>query len=215
VSAETAADPPFSDPVQQREAVRIGMWAFLATEVMFFGALFLTYFYDRHLFAEGWVAASKHTDLLLGSLNTALLLVSSLTMALSVEAAKARRPDAATKTLLMTMGLGAVFLVLKGVEYAEHIRDGLLPGSTFHFEEPASLARPVELFYYLYFTMTGLHALHMLGGIVWLSVLVIASRRGSARGFDTHVEVAGLYWHFIDVVWIFLFPMFYLARGAK
>jgi cytochrome c oxidase subunit 3 len=212
MSVETV-DSPFTDPVQQREAVRIGMWAFLATEVMFFGALFLAYFYDRSLYPEGWVAASKHTALLLGSLNTALLLVSSLTMALSVEAAKARRPDMAAKTLLTTMFLGTVFLVLKGVEYAEHIREGLLPGTTFHFEEPASLARPVQLFYYLYFTMTGLHALHMLGGIVWLSILVLMSRRGSLRGFDTHVEVAGLYWHFIDVVWIFLFPMFYLVRG--
>jgi len=213
MSAE-AAETPFTDPEQQREAARIGMWAFLATEVMFFGALFLAYFYDRHLYPEGWVAASKHTDLLLGSLNTGLLLVSSLTMALSVEAAKARRPDTAARTLLATMGLGVAFLVLKGLEYAEHIRDGLLPGETFHFD-PAALSRPGELFYYLYFTMTGLHALHMIGGIVWLSVLVIASRRGSARNFDTHVEVAGLYWHFIDVVWIFLFPMFYLVRGAK
>lgn len=212
MSAE-AADAPFTDPRQQREAVRIGMWAFLATEVMFFGALFLTYFYDRHLFPEGWVAASKRTDLLYGSLNTGVLLVSSLTMALSVEAAKARRADAAAKTLLATMFLGAVFLVLKGLEYAEHIRDGLLPGASFHFDEPAALARPAQLFYDLYFTMTGLHALHMLGGIVWLAVLVAASRRGAARGFDTHVEVAGLYWHFIDVVWIFLFPMFYLVRG--
>lgn len=210
MSAEAAATP-YTDPGQQREAARIGMWAFLATEVMFFGALFLTYFYDRSLYPDGWVAASKHTALLLGSLNTALLLVSSLTMALAVEAAKARRAGAAAARLLATMALGTVFLILKGAEYAEHIRDGLLPGETFRFD-PGAAAQPAELFYYLYFTMTGLHALHMVGGILWLSLLVAASRR-EARGFDTHVEVAGLYWHFIDVVWIFLFPMFYLVRG--
>lgn len=211
MSAEAAVSP-YTDPQQQREAARIGMWAFLATEVMFFGALFLTYFYDRSLYPDGWVAASRRTALLLGSGNTALLLVSSLTMALAVEAAKARRAGAAAARLLATMALGSVFLVLKGVEYAEHIRDGLLPGESFRFE-PAALARPGELFYYLYFTMTGLHALHMVGGILWLGLLVAASRRGEVRSFDTHVEVAGLYWHFIDVVWIFLFPMFYLVRG--
>lgn len=201
--------PPFAELEQHREAVRIGMWVFLMTEVMFFGSLFVVYFYDHRLYAQGFASAGRRTDLALGALNTAVLLTSSLTMALGVRAAKQGRSALLLRRLLMTMALGGTFLALKGLEYARHIHDHLLPGPAFAYA-PTALARPAELFFYLYFTMTGLHALHMLAGLVWLSALAVGSRREASSNL---VEVAGLYWHFIDIVWIFLFPMFYLVGG--
>jgi len=209
----SAASPPFTDREQQREAARIGMWVFLTTEVMFFGALFLVYFYDQHIFHDAFASAGGRTDLGLGAGNTAVLLLSSLTMALAVRAAKQGRDRALFGRLLLTMILGSAFLALKGLEYARHIHEGLLPGASFVYE-PAALARPAELFFYLYFVMTGLHAVHMLVGLAWLAVLAVRARGADGRvDLGTPAEVAGLYWHFIDVVWIFLFPMFYLVRG--
>jgi cytochrome c oxidase subunit 3 len=208
----SAVAPQFVEREQQREAARLGMWVFLMTEVMFFGALFVTYFYDHWLSPAGFASAGGRTELWLGAGNTAVLLVSSLTMALAVHAAKQGRGRALLARLLMTMALGAVFLALKGLEYAHHIRDHLFPGASFLYA-PAALARPAELFFYLYFVMTGLHALHMIAGLAWLSVLAVRARLGENADHFTTVEVAGLYWHFIDVVWIFLFPMFYLVRG--
>jgi cytochrome c oxidase subunit 3 len=208
----SAAAPPFVDREQQREAARIGMWVFLATEVMFFGSLFVVYFYDHRLYPAAFASAGGRTELWLGAGNTAVLLLSSLTMALAVHAAKDGRGRALSFRLVLTMILGSVFLALKGVEYARHIHDHLLPGATFAYA-PAALERSAELFFYLYFTMTGLHALHMLIGLAWLSVLAARARRDGGGDHFTSVEVAGLYWHFIDVVWIFLFPMFYLVRG--
>ncbi len=205
---------PYTDREQQREAARLGMWVFLTTETMLFGALFAVYFYDRRLMPGAFAAAGRRTDLWLGAGNTAILLVSSLTMALAVEAAKRRRDGALLARLLATMALGAAFLALKGLEYAHHIHEGLLPGASFRFS-PAAYAKPAELFFYLYFLMTGLHAVHMIVGLGWLAVLAVRSGRGASRGADlfTPVETAGLYWHFVDLVWIFLFPLFYLAGG--
>jgi len=205
----SAVAAPYTDLEQQREAARIGMWVFLMTEVMFFGTLFVVYFYDHQLYPDAFASAGGRTELWLGAGNTAVLLLSSLTMALAVQAAKQGRGRALLLRLLLTMSLGSVFLALKGLEYARHIHEHLLPGAAFSYA-PAGLARPAELFFYLYFTMTGLHALHMLAGLVWLTALALRSRRGD---LFTEVEVAGLYWHFIDVVWIFLFPLFYLVRG--
>ena len=204
----SAVAPPFVERAQQREAAQLGMWVFLVTEAMLFGALFVVYFYDRRLYPDAFASAGGRTELWMGAGNTAVLLVSSLTMALAVEAAKRDLRRELLFRLLSTMALGAVFLALKGVEYARHIQDHLLPGTGFLYV-PAALARPAELFFYLYFTMTGLHALHMLIGLAWLSALAARARRPGDR--FTLVEIAGLYWHFIDVIWIFLFPMFYLV----
>jgi cytochrome c oxidase subunit 3 len=204
--------PQYSDRDQQREAARLGMWVFLMTEVMFFGALFVVYFYDQRLYQDAFASAGRRTELWLGAANTAVLLVSSLTMALAVQAAKDGRGRGLSARLLMTVTLGSVFLAMKALEYSRHIHDHLLPGAGFEYA-PAALARPAELFFYLYFTMTGLHALHMIVGLAWLTVLAARSRREGSGDHFTPVEVAGLYWHFIDVVWIFLFPMFYLVRG--
>jgi cytochrome c oxidase subunit 3 len=208
----SAVAAPYTDREQRREAARIGMWVFLTTEVMFFGALFVVYFYDRRLYSEAFASAGGRTDLWLGAGNTAVLLLSSLSMALAVRAAKLGRDRALFRRLLSTMLLGSAFLALKGLEYSRHIHEGLLPGAAFVYA-PAALARPAELFFYLYFVMTGLHALHMLVGLAWLAVLAVRARADGRADLFTPVEVAGLYWHFIDVVWIFLFPMFYLARG--
>jgi cytochrome c oxidase subunit 3 len=210
---DASAAPPFVDREQQREAARIGMWVFLMTEVMFFGALFVVYFYDHRLYPDAFASAGGRTDLWLGAGNTAVLLVSSLTMALAVRAAKERRDRALFQRLLLTMILGAAFLSLKGLEYSRHIHEHLLPGASFVYS-PSVFTQSAELFFYLYFVMTGLHALHMIVGLAWLAVLAVKAR-GDGAGADlfTPVEVAGLYWHFIDVVWIFLFPMFYLVRG--
>lgn len=212
MSEAPAVARQFVDPVQKHEAARIGMWVFLMTEVMFFGTLFVAFFYGRQRWLGAFASAGERTDLWLGVGNTALLLVSSLTMALAVQAAKQSRDRALELRLLLTMLLGTAFLVLKGVEYADHIRSHLLPGSGFAFA-PAAYARPAEMFFFLYFTMTGLHAFHLFVGIAWLCVLAVRARLGLAGRLDraTEVEVAGLYWHFIDVVWIFLFPMFYLV----
>jgi cytochrome c oxidase subunit 3 len=202
----------FADLTQQREAARIGMWVFLMSEVMFFGALFVVYFYNHFLYSGAFQAAGARTDLPLAAANTAFLLLSSLTMALAVQAAKEGRGRDLRTRLGLTLILGTGFLVMKGLEYAEHIQDHLLPGAGFVFT-PAAQARPAELFFYLYFVMTGLHALHMLVGLAWIGGLALWSGRseGSPASF-TRIEVAGLYWHFIDIVWIFLFPMFYLVR---
>ena len=207
-----AAASHFVEREQRREAARIGMWVFLATEVMFFGVLFVAYFYSLRLYPGGFASAGGRTNLPLGAVNTALLLLSGLAMGLAVEAAKDGRARALAARLFATMALGAAFLVLKGVEYASHVREHLLPGAAFRYE-PAALTRPAELFFYLYFAMTGLHALHMIGGIAWLAWLFARARRGGGReDLFTPVELAGLYWHFVDVVWLFLFSMFYLVR---
>ena len=204
--------PQFVDREQQRETARIGMWVFLMTEVMFFGSLFVVYFYDHRLYPDAFESAGRRTELGLGAVNTAVLLLSSLTMALAVHAAKQGRGRALLQRLIMTMTLGAAFLALKALEYVHHIQDHLLPGPAFVYA-PAVLARHAELFFYLYFAMTGLHALHMIVGLAWLAVLAVRTRSRENDDHFTPVEIAGLYWHFIDVVWIFLFPMFYLVRG--
>jgi cytochrome c oxidase subunit 3 len=202
---------PFTDREQQREAARIGMWVFLTTELMLFGALFVVYFYDYQRSPDAFASAGGRTDLWLGAGNTAVLLLSSLTMALAVLAAKQGLDRAVFRRLFLTMVLGAAFLALKGLEYSHHIHEHLLPGASFVYS-PSALARPAELFFYLYFVMTGLHALHMLVGLGWLGVLAFKARVGDGGpDLSTPVEVAGLYWHFIDVVWIFLFPLFYLV----
>ena len=204
---------PFSETFQRQEAGRIGMWVFLATEVMLFGGLFTAYACFHGAYATGFAEAARHSFLWLGAANTGVLLSSSLTMALAVHAAKAGENRRVLAFVLLTMGLGAVFLSIKGLEYARHVQDGLWPGPGFRFS-PEPLSRPAELFFWLYFAMTGLHAAHMLIGLGVLSALAVLAGLGRFTP-ERHapVELAGLYWHFVDVIWIFLFPLFYLIRG--
>ena len=199
----------FDTADQQREASSFGMWVFLVTEILFFGGLFLAYTIYRHTYPHAFAEASRHLDITLGTLNTAVLIVSSLTMALAVWSAAVGRRKAIIVFLIVTMILGATFLGVKAVEYSHKFHDHLVPGPSFHFPGPD--ARPAEIFFSLYFTMTGLHALHMIIGIGLLTALVLQARKGRyTPGYHTPVEVTGLYWHFVDIVWIFLFPLLYL-----
>ena len=194
---------------QQREASSFGMWVFLVTEILFFGGLFTAYTVYRHQYSRAFAEASRHLDIALGTFNTAVLIVSSLTMALAVWSASVGRRRAIVVFLLLTMALGGVFLGVKAVEYSHKFHDHLVPGPSFQFPGPD--ARAAEIFFSLYFTMTGLHAAHMVIGIGILTVLVLQARKGRyTPEYHTPVEVSGLYWHFVDIVWIFLFPLLYL-----
>jgi cytochrome c oxidase subunit 3 len=253
----------FEDLGQQHEAATLGMWAFLATELMVFGGLFTGYTVYRVAYPEAFEAGSQKLNVWYGGVNTLVLLTSSLTMAMAVWAVQVGRRELLTAFLAATVALGAAFLVIKGFEYYSDYQDGLMPFIPGNFrddvwhprreKEPAeekgglndndAIVGPetkqavegrdpnldpgrgrfpietyvpfsdrVRLFFALYYIMTGLHALHLIIGITWLSVLAFLSRRGL---FDTEynypVEVAGLYWHFVDVIWIFLLPLLYLV----
>jgi cytochrome c oxidase subunit 3 len=199
----------FDTMEQQRDASSLGMWVFLVTEILFFGGLFLVYTVYRSQYSRAFAEASRHLDITLGTFNTAVLIVSSLTMALAVFSAATRRRRALLVFLIATMVLGGVFLGVKAVEYGHKFHDHLVPGP--HFRFPGPYARQAEIFYSLYFAMTGLHAAHMIIGIGILTVLVLQARKGRyGPDYYTPVEVSGLYWHFVDIVWIFLFPLLYL-----
>jgi len=205
--ANPAVAHQFEDAEQQLHAAHFGMWTFLATEVLFFGGLFMAYILYRHAYPHDFAEASKHTDLLYGTLNTAILLTSSLTMALAVHASHSNQPKATVRFLLLTLLFAAGFLMVKGFEYHEDFAEKLVPGPHFN---PALPPR-AGLFFWLYWTMTGLHAIHVTVGIGLLAVITVLARRGrfSSR-YYTPVEISGLYWHFVDLVWIFLYPLLYL-----
>jgi cytochrome c oxidase subunit 3 len=200
----------FDEPAQQHESATLGMWIFLVTEVMFFGGMFTAYVVYRSLFPEAFGHASRHLDVRLGSINTAVLIGSSLTMALAVRAAQVgRRGGTIAAWLGATMLLGSTFLAIKGYEYWHKFHEGLIPGPGFVYAGPD--AKQAQLFISLYFAMTGVHALHMVIGLGVLAWLVTQARRGRfGAAYYTPVEVSGLYWHFVDIIWIFLFPLLYL-----
>jgi cytochrome c oxidase subunit 3 len=201
----------FDDLEQQREASELGMWTFLATEVLFFGGLFLGYTVYRLAYPEGFAEGSRHLSLLWGTVNTAVLILSSLTMVLAVEGARVRSKRAVVGFLLATVSLAAVFLAIKGVEYAHHFQENLVPTTSFAYE--GAHAGELRVFLSFYFAMTGTHAVHMILGIVVLLVLTVGVWRERIRPPNTNaIEMAGLYWHFVDVVWIFLFPLLYLME---
>jgi len=249
----------FDDLEQQEETATVGMWTFLATEVLFFGGLFVAYIVYRTAYPEAFAEASHHNNLLLGSINTAVLLTSSLTMALAVHAAQLGNRKRLLTFLFITLLFGFAFLGVKAVEYSEHIAEGFFPGARFkarssvmadqRAETPPGFgprqssaalewARPSEsgrglpqsktlarradrisgfgseLFFVLYFAMTGLHGLHVLVGCGVLGVMFWLARKSRfSPRYHTPVEITGLYWHFVDVVWVFLYPMFYLVAG--
>jgi cytochrome c oxidase subunit 3 len=223
----------FDDAEQQYTAAELGMWVFLATEVLFFGGVFCGYAIYRYWYPAAFAEGSHQLDVTLGTINTAVLLGSSLTMALAVRAAQTSDRPATVRNLVLTLLLGTVFLSIKGYEYyhkfEEHLvpgRNFVLPGDSGHSLQPGrgtqganttievdSQARSVELFFSFYFAMTGLHALHMVIGAVILAVLVVAAAGGAfSAAYFTPVEMTGLYWHFVDIVWVFLFPLLYLIR---
>src|SRR5262245_29427311 len=200
----------FDDVEQQREASWLGMWVFLATEVMFFGGMFLGYTIYRMAYAQAFAGASNHLDIWLGTINTAVLICSSFTMALAVRAAQLGQPKAVILALVLAIALGVTFLAIKFTEYYAKFAEHLVPGGAFNYPEPFAAA--AQIFYSFYFAMTGMHALHMMIGVGLLAGLIIRTARGSfSAAYYTPVELVGLYWHFVDIVWIFLFPLLYLV----
>jgi len=204
----------FDNMEQQKESATFGMWLFLVTEIMFFGGLFTAYVVYRHAFPGVFAAASHHLDVMLGGINTAVLICSSLTMALAIWSAQINRRKLIVVFLLATIALGSVFLGIKTVEYRDKFHHHLVPGTSFAPDDPhlqGVAGQQAQIFFALYFIMTGLHALHMIIGIGVLAVLAVLSWKGR---YDAHyhnpLECSGLYWHFVDIVWIFLFPLLYL-----
>jgi cytochrome c oxidase subunit 3 len=201
----------FETVEQQKETATLGMWAFLVQEVMFFGGLFGAYTVYRALYPEAFAEASQHLDYVLGALNTGVLICSSMTMALAVRAAQLGRQRGVIGFMVATIALGSVFLGVKVHEYAEKFHHHLVPGYDFHFEGPH--AGPAQIFYGLYFAMTGMHAIHMIIGIGLMIWLIGKTARGRfSAEYYTPIELFGLYWHFVDIVWIYLFPLLYLIR---
>jgi cytochrome c oxidase subunit 3 len=204
----------FDDLQQQDETTKLGMWTFLATEVMFFGGMFLAYILFRWKYHTGFAVGSNELYKWLGFTNTGVLLCSSLSMALAVDYAKLGKLKPLLINLVITMVLGATFLGVKAVEYYIDYQEHLIPGLNFHPEHIAkhldsAQLNNVQMFFVLYFAMTGLHALHMVIGIVAIGVLAFLIHRNKFAD-GTTVESLGLYWHFVDLVWVFLFPLLYL-----
>jgi cytochrome c oxidase subunit 3 len=207
--ARTILADQFDTLEQQHESSRLGLWTFLATEVLFFGGLFTAYVVYRSIYPQAFAEAGQHNNLFLGTLNTAVLLTSSLTMALAVHAAQTSHTKALFRYLLATIGFALGFLVIKGIEYHEHFAEHMVPGA--HF---AIASQPkMQIFFWLYFVMTGLHAIHVAVGAGVLSVIAwMASRLHFSSEYYTPVEMSGLYWHFVDIVWVFLYPLLYLIN---
>ncbi|HEU4714047.1 MAG TPA: cytochrome c oxidase subunit 3 family protein [Pyrinomonadaceae bacterium] len=220
----------FENMEQQREAGTLGMWVFLVTEIMFFGGMFLAYTLYRSLYPEAFASASNHLDITLGAVNTGVLILSSFTMAMAVYFTQIGKNRPQVLCLILTLVLGLTFLGIKAVEYYSKYEDRLIPGQLIpgapfgptvahegdhdphklHLIGNASV-KQVELFYWIYFAMTGMHALHMIIGAGLLTYLLIFSiKRRFGPEYHSPVEVIGLYWHFVDIVWIFLFPLLYL-----
>jgi cytochrome c oxidase subunit 3 len=207
----------FEDIEQQRDVETFGMWMFLATEVLIFGAVITAYTVYRLRYPVDFEAASSKLNVLIGSINTIVLLSSSLTMVLAVHATRMGRQKMILTCLLLTIFLGLAFFGFKAVEYYEDYKESLVPGLRFEPGEWAEHTPPVnaahvQLMLVFYYIMTGLHAAHMIVGIGLLSWLVYRARRGMLTPTRyMSVEVVGLYWHFVDIVWIFLLPLLYLT----
>lgn len=204
----------YGTPEQQRETVTIGMWIFLATEVMFFGGLFTAFAVYRMYYTRGFDEGSADMNILLGAINTAVLLTSSLTMALSIYNAAAGKLFRTYWLLLLTALIGLGFLAIKFTEYYQHYEAHKVPGIRFESDKPEAGA--IQLFYIFYFAMTGLHAVHMSIGIVLVILYALRTAAGQFNSeYHTPIEALGLYWHFVDIVWIFLFAIFYISGLHK
>jgi cytochrome c oxidase subunit III len=210
----------FADLAQQHDADTLGIWVFLVTEIMFFGGVFAAYAILRWLYFAAFEGGSHLLDVRLGAINTVVLLGSSLTMALSVRSAQIGNRRALVLFLILTMILGGAFLGVKAYEYRQKFVEHIVPSLDWA-PEGVILARlspggldHAQLYFFFYFAMTGLHALHMIIGMGLLLWLVLRARKGSfTPQYFAPVEVVGLYWHFVDIVWIFLFPLLYLIGG--
>ncbi|WP_179284043.1 cytochrome c oxidase subunit 3 [Bordetella genomosp. 10] len=193
---------------------RLAMWVFLASEAMFFGPVFFAYAIGRFHHLEAFSAASRLTDVTLGAINTMVLLSSSAAIALAVEYGHAGVPSRARRLLWLTLLLGGVFLAIKGFEYAKDAGAGLFPTAAFH-AAGADSAGGMRLFFFVYFVATGMHAVHMIVGLALVSYILASGGRAPGTPWARRLEIVGLYWHFVDAVWVFLFPILYLAGRAS
>ncbi len=199
----------FDDLPQQLEASTLGMWTFLATEILFFGGLFLSYIIYRHSYPQAFAEASRHTKIIHGTINTALLLTSSFTMSLGIHAAQKGRNRPLLVCLLLTIFLGCCFLGVKGLEYKSDIDEHLVPGVHFTHQLPVQ----GQLFWFIYWMLTGFHSLHLAIGIGVLAVIAaMAWRQKFSAVYHNPVIISGLYWHFVDVIWVWLYALLYLIN---
>ncbi len=200
----------FDSAVKQQNAARLGMWLFLGTEVLLFAGLFCAYVIYRSIFPQEWKAASHHLNTQLGIVNTVVLITSSLTMAMAIHYAHSNRRIASVLATLITIGGGAAFLVIHGFEYYHEYTVGALPGGFYNY--PALPYTGARMFYTLYFLMTGLHSAHVFIGMAILAVLAVRTYVGHFNhAYYTPLELGGMYWHLVDLIWIFLFPLLYLV----
>ncbi len=208
----------FVDAEQQRDAATLGMWLFLATEIMFFGGMFCAYLIYRFWYYNEFAAGSHSLDIYLGTINTAVLICSSLTVALGVRAAQMGKRKLLVILLLLTIVFGFAFLGIKGVEWYDKYKEHHIPGNAFNVDDlikdyPQIHIDPrhEQIYFSLYFAMTGLHALHMIIGVgIFMFLTYYAWKGRYTLKYYTPVEMGGLYWHFVDIVWIYLFPLLYL-----
>ncbi|HVZ60151.1 MAG TPA: cytochrome c oxidase subunit 3 family protein [Terriglobales bacterium] len=208
-ASEHALQHHFADLEQQKQSSTLGMWLFLVTEIMSFGALIAAYLIYRMAYPDAWQTGGAHMDFWLGTVNTVVLLCSSFTMVVAVWAAQTGNRRLLVMFLIITMILGIGFEGFKGLEYFRHFEEGSLPGPYWHLD----VANPfrVQMFFLIYFIMTGVHAIHLAIGIILLGVLAWFSHKGKySANYYTPIENAGLYWHFVDIVWVFLYPLLYL-----
>jgi cytochrome c oxidase subunit 3 len=203
----------FDTEAQQRDASTLGMWIFLVTEIMFFGGMFAVYTVYRSWYPDVFAIASSSLNEIIGALNTGVLLLSSFTMVLAVRAGQLGQQKAIVMFLILTLLFGGVFLGVKAYEWNQKFEEHHIPGqAAFHLDGvlPGDQGH-AQLFFSIYFAMTGLHALHMVIGVGILLTLIVQARKGRySASYYTPVDVAGLYWHFVDIIWIFLFPLLYL-----
>lgn len=212
--SESALEKQFVDLVHQSETAELGIWGFIATEVLFLGGLFAAYSFFRYLHPQAVAAAASHTDLTIGAANTATLLTSSFFMSWASIAAREGESRIAAWTMFVAAALGVGFLALKAIEYTDDIHEHLWPGSGFLL--PTADPKAGEVFYFLYWLLTGMHAVHLMIGIGAILVIANRARLGAfTRAYHSPVRVVSLYWHFVDLVWIFLFALIYLpGRGS-
>ena len=210
---EAAVQQQFDDASQQKEAAMLGMWAFIATEVLFFGVLFAAYVVCRWRFPLAFVEGSAHTDFAMGTTETAILLTSGCLAAIALRQIQLDRARQSAVLLMITSALGMAFLILHGMEYHDEFEEGLIPG--IRYTQTGPDARGVELFFSLYYVTTGFHSLHVLIGVVLLLMVAMRTLRGNfCAQYHTPIEILGLYWSLVDIVWIFVYPAFYLVGSA-
>jgi cytochrome c oxidase subunit 3 len=205
----------FDSADQQFESNRMGVWLFLVTEILFFGGLFCAFAVFRTWYLPGFLEAHHHLDKVMGAINTLVLITSSLTMALAVRSAQVSNKKATTVLLAVTIACAFIFLVVKYFEYSHKFHEGLLPGAAFH-AEGFEFAHQASIFFAVYFMMTGVHGLHVVIGIGLITWILVKNEKGHFSGrYYSPVENVGLYWHLVDLVWIYLFPLLYLVGGDK